>query len=463
MTEALRIAVVGHTNTGKTSLLRTLTRDRRFGEVSFRPGTTRHVEVARLLVDGQVLLELYDTPGLEDPIGLMEVLEYEAGEAADRRDGPARIEHFLESEAATGRFEQEAKVLRQLLHSDAAFYVIDARDPVLGKYRDELTLLSWCGVPLLPLLNFVADSQSDEAAWRDMLSRSGLHAVVRFDTVAPGQGAERLLYEKLATLIDSHRQALLALIERHEQDAARRRDAALGLVAALLVDVAAERATVRGDDGAALEAGAQDLHRRVRRREAGCLESLLELYRFTAEDIRLSDLAIRDGHWENDLFDPDTLQLMGLRIGGGLAAGAAGGMGIDLMTGGLSLGLGTAIGALAGGGYQTLRHYGGRLLGWMGGEQHLRVQDEILQLLAWRQLQLLRALEGRGHAATGRAEVGGAGPAADLPWQGRLPEPLRRARQHPEWRGHDEDTGRAAAVTSMTALLDSQYRHEEAE
>ena len=30
----IRIAVVGHTNTGKTSLLRTLTRDTRFGEVA---------------------------------------------------------------------------------------------------------------------------------------------------------------------------------------------------------------------------------------------------------------------------------------------------------------------------------------------------------------------------------------------------------------------------------------------
>ena len=44
MAEPIGIAVVGHTNAGKTSLLRTLTRRRDFGEVSPRPGTTRHVE-----------------------------------------------------------------------------------------------------------------------------------------------------------------------------------------------------------------------------------------------------------------------------------------------------------------------------------------------------------------------------------------------------------------------------------
>ena len=67
MTEALKLAVVGHTNVGKTSLLRTLTRDIGFGEVSHRPSTTRHVEGARLSVDGEPLLELYDTPAWKMP------------------------------------------------------------------------------------------------------------------------------------------------------------------------------------------------------------------------------------------------------------------------------------------------------------------------------------------------------------------------------------------------------------
>ena len=75
MTDALKLAVVGHTNVGKTSLLRTLTRDVGFGEVSHRPSTTRHVEGARLSVDGEPLLELYDTPGLEDAIALLDYLE----------------------------------------------------------------------------------------------------------------------------------------------------------------------------------------------------------------------------------------------------------------------------------------------------------------------------------------------------------------------------------------------------
>lgn len=125
MTEPLILAVVGHTNTGKTSLLRTLTRDRGFGEVSHRPSTTRHVEGARLSVDGEALLELYDTPGLEDAIALLDYLDA-LERPGERLDGPERMARLLDSNEARGRFEQEAKVVRQLLASDAGLYVIDA-------------------------------------------------------------------------------------------------------------------------------------------------------------------------------------------------------------------------------------------------------------------------------------------------------------------------------------------------
>ena len=103
MTKALQLAMVGHTNVGKTSLLRTLTRDVGFGEVSHRPSTTRHVEGARLSVEGQALLELYDTPGLEDAIALLDYLE-RLDRPGERLDGPARLARFLDSSEARQRF-----------------------------------------------------------------------------------------------------------------------------------------------------------------------------------------------------------------------------------------------------------------------------------------------------------------------------------------------------------------------
>lgn len=67
------ISIIGHTNVGKTSLLRTLLRDSDFGEVKNASATTRHVVAVDILSKDNVpLITLHDTPGLEDATGVMD-------------------------------------------------------------------------------------------------------------------------------------------------------------------------------------------------------------------------------------------------------------------------------------------------------------------------------------------------------------------------------------------------------
>ncbi|QLC72856.1 GTPase/DUF3482 domain-containing protein [Pseudomonas sp. LPB0260] len=455
MTSPLRLAVVGHTNVGKTSLLRTLTRDVGFGEVSPRASTTRHVEGARLSVDGEALLELYDTPGLEDAIALLDYLERQ-DRPGERLDGPARLARFLDGSEARQRFEQEAKVLRQLLASDAGLYVIDAREPVLAKYRDELAVLSMTGRPLLPVLNFVAGGAHREADWATVLARLGLHARVAFDTVAPPEDGERRLYQSLALLLDQAQAPLQRLIDDHQAQRASRRHAGARLIAELLIDCAACRRSVAAQAEPERQA-IEQLREAIREREQRCVEALLRLYAFRPEDARAGELPLLDGRWGDDLFNPETLRQLGLKVGGGMAAGAATGAGIDLLVGGITLGAAALLGALAGGGLQTARNYGTRLLGKLRGEHELTVDDAVLRLLALRQRQLLDALAARGHAATTtlRLET-----PADADWRDEpLPEPLRRARAHPQWsslapgRWRDSDERREAVEQLGHQLL----------
>lgn len=425
----LKLAVVGHTNVGKTSLLRTLTRDVGFGEVSHRPSTTRHVEGARLSVDGEALLELYDTPGLEDAIALLDYLE-RLDRPGERLDGPARLGRFLEGSEARQRFEQEAKVLRQLLASDAGLYVIDAREPVLAKYRDELAVLASCGKPLLPVLNFVSSAQQREPDWREALARLGLHALVRFDSVAPPEDGERRLYESLALLLETSRGRLERLIADQQTQREARKQSAARLISELLLDCAACRRSVASDSGQ-VQAAIDDLRKAVRQREQRCVESLLKLYAFRREDASASDLPLMDGRWGDDLFNPETLKLLGVRVGGGIAAGAAAGAGVDLLVGGITLGAAALVGAIAGGALQTARSYGGRLMDKFKGQRELTVDDAVLRLLALRQRQLLQALEVRGHAAMDSIKLTA---PLDKTWrEGKLPEALHKARAHPQW------------------------------
>ena len=451
MTESLRLAVVGHTNTGKTSLMRTLLRDTTFGEVSGRPSTTRHVEGASLLADGEAMVALFDTPGMEDAIALLEYVDSLAP-PAEHIEGPKRIERFLASPSAATRFEQEAKVLRQLLASDAGLYVVDARDPVLAKHRDELSLLTSCARPLLPVLNFVNQPESREAEWRDALARLGLHAIVSFDTVAPEIGGERRLYEKLITLMDAHRSRLERLIAARQREAQARRETAARLAGELLVDVAALRRAVPAEPPEALQQALEATHAAVRRREQACVDALLRLYRFRRDDVRAAELPLLDGRWESDLFSSETMSLLGVKLGKGAAAGAAAGMGIDLVTGGLTLGSAALLGAIVGGAWQTIEQFGGRLLGKLTGERELSVDDAVLRALAARQQMLLGALEGRGHAAIGPIELGQ--PEIRRWREEPLPDAVERARGHPEWSsigtdGVREDGARDLAVGEL--------------
>lgn len=427
----LKVAVVGHTNTGKTSLLRTLTQNAAFGEVSDRPATTRHVEETDLLVDGEPLVELYDTPGLEDSIGLLEHLDgLRPGRETDWIDV---IRDFLDGPAGHGAFEQEAKAIRQVLASDIALYVIDARDRVLGKHRDELEILGRCAKPVVPVLNFVASAEAKTEQWREHLGRAGMHAVAEFDTVVLNENAEQRLFEKMQSLLDPFRRTLAALIKDRRQRRANLIRASADLLADLLIDVAAYRVLVPVDEPNKTPA-VEALKQAVRERERRCVAALLEMYRFRPDDYEADDVPLDNGQWGLDLFSPELLKDFGVRAGGGAVAGGLTGLAVDAVTGGLSLGAAAAIGATIGGLYGTFESHGRRLADSFRGYTALRVQDGTLRLLALRQTRLIQALLRRGHASIDKIRIEAEARESEKTWtSGRLPKPLSRAKSHPEW------------------------------
>lgn len=392
------LAVVGHTNTGKTSLLRTLLRDPDFGEVADRPGTTRHVESAQLLIgDGTPVLTLRDTPGLEDSMAVLDYLD-RLVEPGERPDGPERIRRFLDSPEGSHRFEQEARVLATVLVCHAALYVIDVRDPILAKHKDELSLLTACGRPILPILNFTRSPHSQAHSWRESLARLGLHITVDFDTVAPALDGEAQLIDRLTILLEGHADTLQRLKQDLAEQRRLRRQDAVRLVAELLIDAAALRLPCEPSEHAQSVA-TFTLRERTRKREQQCVQALLKLYHFNRSTFPDQVLPLEGERWGMDLFHPLALKAFGIQIGKGMATGAVAGATIDAMTGGLSLGAATLIGAAAGGLWQGANQWGKRLMGLFAGHLEITIDDPVLQLLALRQLALIRALEQRGHAA----------------------------------------------------------------
>lgn len=453
--EALKLAVVGHTNTGKTSLLRTLLRDVYFGEVKNEAATTRHVEQAQLTDSqtGDVLVTLYDTPGLEDASGLMDWLE---DNTASRRDGIERLQQFLVSDIAKGAehnhsnshrlqdddYSQEAKVIRQLLASDMAIYVVDAREPVLGKYKDELAILSWAAIPVMPVFNFTDSQGANIDEWQTMLARRNLHISTRFDSVAFEFEDEMRLWQNLATML-THSEMLEQLIARRTADWAQLYDEANIIIADFLLNVAAFVREIDDDDDPlpVLE----QMQEAVRQSERTMQHNLLNLYKFYDNAVAATPFELQA--YQQDPFDPELLKSYGIRTTSGAAAGALLGLGIDAAALGTTMGLGAAIGGIAGGLLSNTSSIADKITG----VKRLYIDPATLTLLATRAIDLLTALRHRGHAATDATQLLYKGEkdtfesAQDsnsanednhsiTPWAShKLPSELKKARGKPQW------------------------------
>ena len=424
----INIAVVGHSNAGKTSLIRTLLRDDQFGDIDEAAGTTRYVEKSAILSADEEVLDLFDTPGFEDSSALLQALQalsktVESGSSADL------LRTFIERAEDYADFEQEIKVLRQSLISNVLLYIIDVREPLLGKYSDEVEILSMAGKPILPVFNFIAGNSDALTRWREQMAKFNLHAALEFDTVAFEFEAEKRLYQKLQSLLEQHYDILQSLIDYRQEVWNNLNHAAARRIFQLIAVVACYRREVSGKASfsAADVASMQDF---VRSAEQQALRDLLTIFSFTQLDVDIQQLPVRDGEWELDLFSPAMLKDFGLDAGATALKGAAAGAGIDLMVGGMSLGAATMLGAALGAGWATARRYQQELKAALRGHKWLCVDDDTVSLLFLRNRQLLHSLTQRGHAAQNKLHVMN-DIQKTLP--GRWYKVVNVLRQHPEW------------------------------
>lgn len=449
----LNIAVVGHTNTGKTSLIRTMLRSTEFGVIEDGAGTTRHVEQATISTGNEAVLKLYDTPGLEDSRALFAYIRKLQAKA--KLLSPTQIlEQFIAQVTVNDPLEQEAKVIRQVLRSDILLYIIDVREPFLEKYRLELEILTQVSKPIIPVFNFIAGHDRELAKWREHLAAFHMHATLEFDTVAFTFEAEKRLYQKMQTLVESHYDRLQKLIDYRAQlwnqlclSGARR-------IAGLIVTVACYRESKSAQNNLIAHSLVEDrLHDFVRKAEQHCLHDLLAIFNFSEKDVAIQKIPVSNGQWQLDIFAPGILKAYGLDLGSAAAKGAAAGAGIDLMVGGMSLGAASALGAIAGAGWSTFKRYGDEIKATVKGTQWQCADETTLQVLYLRQKHLLRKLMHRGHAAQDRLHVDKAD-SEKLPanWT-KLTSALR---QNPAWQEP------SAARNSNTQYLEIEAKLVEA-
>ncbi|MWN32492.1 MULTISPECIES: DUF3482 domain-containing protein [unclassified Gilliamella] len=435
MLSTLKLAVVGHANVGKTSLLRTLIRNSHFGHVSDHPGTTRHVESITLPLEQNKSIVFYDTPGLEDSLALYDYIN-QLVPANKKLDGVDKLTLFLQSPEAENTFNQEAKVIKQLLNSDVAIYVIDVREPILAKYHDELSILSNSDKPILAVLNFISGNDQNEKEWKRLLSRVGIHAIIKFDAIFPSLDGEERLYHSLALLVEPAKEILDNWLDKISQIRDSRNKTANRIIAETLVDVTAFFKMAKLDDNQAIT----DMQNKVRKREQTAINELLKLYQFDSTQESEESLPLIKGRYNADLFNVDALKTVGMHLTKGFVSGATIGASIDLATGGISLGSAALVGAVVGSLLQTAKHYGSRMRYQLSGYSKLSVDDVIICFLSLRLIRLKESLNHRSHADTSPVRLS---KLDKNEWEkGVLPKSLKVARRYSHWSTLNKGTKR---------------------
>jgi hypothetical protein len=452
MAELLRVAIVGHVNAGKTTLVRTLARQAGFGAVAALPGSTLDAAAALAAPDaGAAPLEWIDTPGFEDPVPLAARLA-----ALPQPGAVQRLAALLDEPDLAHDHPSELAALTVARDSHALVLVVDSVELVLPKHLAGLALLQACCRPLILVLNRPGHAMSQASAWERAAAGHGLRDVLRLDACGPGDDAMLALLRMLSGLLAPHHPQAVSLAATWQAARLQRQQSGVGFIAHVLVWLAARRETlpagVAGDAQQKAQAVAA-FRATVLAEVDAARRRLAARHGFAGHVPASGGLPGLAGRWEDDLFNREVLKDAGGKLAGGAAVGAAIGLGADVALAGLSLGAGTAVGAAVGGmASQGFSSFSRKVLNRITGQLDLSVEDGVLVALAEHLLAWLQALALRAHGAVG-------------PWawppnhglvageQAALLDALRPARGHPEWAA--SEAGLSGGLAARQRVVDA--------
>lgn len=397
----LALALVSHTNVGKTTLARTLLR-RDVGEVLDQAHVTddcaRHV-LAETRAGAR--LELWDTPGFGDSARLARELAGEADPIG------ALLAGDYDRTLARPRWcsQQAARCIRE--RADAVLYLVNAAElpSDAGYVGPELELLGWLGKPVLLVLNQTGPPREPEAdlgdlrRWREHVrGRAIVAEALELDAFTRCWVEEGVLLERLAALLPEARRPLAEELRRawREERLAVFQES-MELLAGELGRAALDReAVVEGAWGNDRAQAMKVLARRLQEGTEATLNRLLVLHGLEGRAGVELRTAMEDFHTRARDLSPRKAGLVG-----GVLTGLLGGLAADVAAGGLSLGGGMLAGAMLGGlgGVGVARAY--RVVGRGEREPAVTWSDRMLERTA-REL-VLRYLAvahfGRGRGA----------------------------------------------------------------
>ena len=161
-----QFAVVGHPNKGKSSIVSALALDESV-QVSDTPGTTTKKRSFPLSIDGEILYELFDTPGFQRARRVLGWLEAHTVSADKKYEV---VERFIHLHKDDQRFNDEVELLEPIMQGAGIIYVVDGSKPYGEEYEAEMEILRWTGQPSMALINHIDESDYSED-WKRALGQ----------------------------------------------------------------------------------------------------------------------------------------------------------------------------------------------------------------------------------------------------------------------------------------------------
>lgn len=340
-----RFAVVGRPNKGKSSIVATLARDDSV-LIESRSGSTRKATCYPMSVNGEVLYELIDTPGIQRARRTLEWLTHHSKDASDR---PATVARFVETFRDSDEFRDECELLTPIVEGAAIIYVVDGSCPFGAEYEAEMDILRWCGRPSLALINPI-DNDHYVDAWRAGLQQ--FFQTVRVFNAARAEHAKQLALLELFGHLDPQWRApidrAIQVLSQHRQ---HQHYLCSSIIADTLINVL--RCEVRENllPGVPESLIQSRLWKRyqatVSQLEQECRRQVEDVYAFRHLSRQEQDLALEN----SDLFDTEHWYLWGLSkksllavaASAGAIAGAGAGITVDGLAGGLLGGSATTV------------------------------------------------------------------------------------------------------------------------
>ncbi len=363
------LAIMGHPNAGKSSVVATLTENDRIS-IDKRAGTTTTTDEYPVIIDGRTVMMFVDTPGFQNPSDILEWFQVHA-------DEPNLAGAFVAAHGDNPMYSHDCALLRPVAEGAGIILVVDGSKRIKEKDRTEMELLRLTGRPRMAILNNLSNLHKYMPVWQDALNKS-FNSVREFNAHRATY-AERLALLGALKAIDQRWEPMLdETIQAFREDWGRRIEQSADTIVQLMKDALTKRVTrvvkvddIKSDDQREViqQQLTEALQEALRQLEVDAQQDIRGHFRHHVWDVPATSLLAKD------LFSEEVEQALGLRqrqiAMAGAAAGAVSGGAIDLGLGGLSFGAGALIGGVVGGALGVL---GGAALAKMDIQRTLGVE-----------------------------------------------------------------------------------------